>query len=777
MVETALAEVVAVGTGTHKGQVRIRLYAYDGATEQDAELWARVAVPVAGGDRGTFLVPSKGDEVLVTFVGGDSRLPVVLGSLWNGRDAAPEEPGNAEPVETWSFTSPRGTTVTVHETSAADSTVTIDIPNKATATFSAEGSGKIELRAGGSTMVMDAQGIRFDTSGEFCATSATACHSASMVEFDAAVVVLEHPSAPPARPTRSWARSTRRARGHLVIAPRLDTHPVTLRAPAFLGGGDAPVVPRLNDQRFLPTLFADLRDPRGAQPRGPADPGRRPTLYLPVHRTFNIVLAEAVCDVPGQPPRPREHRQRRRRHPAPHPAPAGRPHRAAALGAPRRGRDGLAVGRRPARRRRPRRGPAPAGRCGPRRHRGRARAPAPGRGAGLRDRHPPVRRPARRVRGGRRHPAVRRRRGGEPPARRASAPHPHPRRDGRRSRGRRPAELHRHRDPLDGAGLAARPQHPGTRPAGGSPAAPSASTTPAAPTCCSSRSSTTTTAPGAPSTCRARGPRWARACRAAPSPTCATSCACCRSCSSSGTSGEPAAARSGATLRGTVATLPDGGTSPLDELLQRAAAVFVLQEEGATVTFPEAWPLVGAEAATAVQAGIQSALEARLEQFVRHEGRFDRPEARYHLRAFARVRRDDGCPPALVWSANTPEYRVARWFEGAPEGAVIPTIELPTIDRGFLKNLRPNVTLKVPRSLFNFLQNNAPDEFLGGEARNDTSGPAFQWICGFNISIIFMIAFMLLITFVFLLNIVFWWVAFFRICIPLPGGLFDDGEG
>jgi hypothetical protein len=190
----------------------------------------------------------------------------------------------------------------------------------------------------------------------------------------------------------------------------------------------------------------------------------------------------------------------------------------------------------------------------------------------------------------------------------------------------------------------------------------------------------------------------------------------------------------------------------------------------------EVWPVLAPQTMSALEAGIKQALEGRLERFIRHEGRFERPEARYHMRAFARVKREPGCPPDLVWSGNTPEYRVARWFEGAPEGAVLPTIELPSIDRGFLKNLRPNVTLKVPRSLFNFLQNNAPEDFLGGDARNDTSGPNFQWICGFNISIIFMIAFMLLITFVFLLNIVFWWVAFFRVCIPLPGGLFDEGE-
>src|SRR5256885_6150796 len=34
--------------------------------------------------RSAFLLPDVGDEVLVTFVNGDSRLPVVVGGLWNG---------------------------------------------------------------------------------------------------------------------------------------------------------------------------------------------------------------------------------------------------------------------------------------------------------------------------------------------------------------------------------------------------------------------------------------------------------------------------------------------------------------------------------------------------------------------------------------------------------------------------------------------------------------------------------------------------------------------
>lgn len=47
--------------------------------------WARVALPMAG----TWLIPQKGDEVLVAFNQGDVREPIVIGSLWNAIDRLP----------------------------------------------------------------------------------------------------------------------------------------------------------------------------------------------------------------------------------------------------------------------------------------------------------------------------------------------------------------------------------------------------------------------------------------------------------------------------------------------------------------------------------------------------------------------------------------------------------------------------------------------------------------------------------------------------------------
>lgn len=40
-------------------------------------------------DRATFFLPEVGDEVLVEFVGGDIAHPIVIGSLWNGKDRVP----------------------------------------------------------------------------------------------------------------------------------------------------------------------------------------------------------------------------------------------------------------------------------------------------------------------------------------------------------------------------------------------------------------------------------------------------------------------------------------------------------------------------------------------------------------------------------------------------------------------------------------------------------------------------------------------------------------
>jgi uncharacterized protein involved in type VI secretion and phage assembly len=83
------AEVTANDDPKKLGRVRVR-YRWQDKGKQTG--WIRIAVPHAGSARGTIFTPEPGDEVLVAFEHGDPERPYVLGSLWNGKDLAPQTP-------------------------------------------------------------------------------------------------------------------------------------------------------------------------------------------------------------------------------------------------------------------------------------------------------------------------------------------------------------------------------------------------------------------------------------------------------------------------------------------------------------------------------------------------------------------------------------------------------------------------------------------------------------------------------------------------------------
>jgi uncharacterized protein involved in type VI secretion and phage assembly len=68
------------------GRVKVK---FPWLSDADESNWARVAVPMAGKERGFYFLPEVDDEVLVAFEQGDARFPYVLGALWNGKDAPP----------------------------------------------------------------------------------------------------------------------------------------------------------------------------------------------------------------------------------------------------------------------------------------------------------------------------------------------------------------------------------------------------------------------------------------------------------------------------------------------------------------------------------------------------------------------------------------------------------------------------------------------------------------------------------------------------------------
>lgn len=82
------AEVVeTAGDPDKMGRIRL---AYRWQTGGSMTNWARLATPHAGNGRGLMFLPEVGDEVVVDFEHGDSERPIVIGSLWNGKDKSPE---------------------------------------------------------------------------------------------------------------------------------------------------------------------------------------------------------------------------------------------------------------------------------------------------------------------------------------------------------------------------------------------------------------------------------------------------------------------------------------------------------------------------------------------------------------------------------------------------------------------------------------------------------------------------------------------------------------
>ena len=63
-----------------EGRIKVRFGWFDDGTVTE---WCRVAQLYAGSKFGAFFVPEKGTEVVVAFVHGDLREPIILGGLYN----------------------------------------------------------------------------------------------------------------------------------------------------------------------------------------------------------------------------------------------------------------------------------------------------------------------------------------------------------------------------------------------------------------------------------------------------------------------------------------------------------------------------------------------------------------------------------------------------------------------------------------------------------------------------------------------------------------------
>jgi len=183
-----LAKVTSVNDPDGLNRVEIRLLSHSGPTRQEGTLWARVAVPCAGSSKGAFLIPDVGDEVVVSFINGDSRYPVVLGSLWNGSDPAPETlGGSGNAVDRWTLVGKAGTRIAIEEESPSTATIKFTTPGGTSGELTDAGGGKIEFQTAGTTVTINTQGVTVNTPLEVKVQATMVTISAAQVKVDAPI--------------------------------------------------------------------------------------------------------------------------------------------------------------------------------------------------------------------------------------------------------------------------------------------------------------------------------------------------------------------------------------------------------------------------------------------------------------------------------------------------------------------------------------------------------------------------------------------------------------
>jgi len=211
-------------------------------------------------------------------------------------------------------------------------------------------------------------------------------------------------------------------------------------------------------------------------------------------------------------------------------------------------------------------------------------------------------------------------------------------------------------------------------------------------------------------------------------------------------------------------------SKPMGDFYQDAAAKLITYDpnDPSTPTVPQLrmpsqWHFFNHKEEKSLLAVMKSVLQTRGQASSSPQGRYQDASRLYRVRMFFRIKGETpSCPPQLVWSCYSDPFRFGAWYESA--GRPTAPVPLPDpFDPNTLKNSKPSASFAVPPKLMNAMQASSVTSPSAG-----SGGININWICGFSIPLITICAFFVLNIFLSLLNIVFWWLPFIKICIPLP---------
>jgi hypothetical protein len=134
---------------------------------------------------------------------------------------------------------------------------------------------------------------------------------------------------------------------------------------------------------------------------------------------------------------------------------------------------------------------------------------------------------------------------------------------------------------------------------------------------------------------------------------------------------------------------------------------------------------------------------------------------------------DPFCPP-IISTLPTRPFELAKAFDPDAPARLV-RLEAPSIKPRDLRKYARGVGIEMSPDLHKLAScmsgDNMDDVITSIEDCEDNEeggGLSIQMICTFSIQIIFLVAFIVMFIFLISLNFIFYWLAYLRICLPIP---------